>query len=398
MKTVQPAPFLVAREGGHFGLVVERNAPPPPPPHTHIPSVGVGHFGEGGLRILAPKLPNLFFDILPCVGQLGLRMQPAPSRHHHHSTSTALPDWEQSSSFWSPAAVAHPLMGSSEHQLEALERAVREIEALEAIYGHDNSLTVHSEAELLAAQAAVEAGRVTAAPRLDVELNIPLDVAPAGTVAATLRCGLPPGYPQCTAEVSARVPGLRRGAHDELCAQLRQKAEALTGHEAVMDLVQELQHLAVQALQMTQTESSAKEQAAEPPPQSALGRRWIWVHHIKSGDRRKAIAQEAGERGLGGYLKAGYPGIVVIEGDAVACDDFVNWIKGSKSRPGGFGRNWGHHVRGEINTPHGTRLLPAEFSELEDMKELGALCKGHGLEKEFLEFVLQHRGTGDGAD
>eukprot|EP00986_Skeletonema_menzelii_P003516 scaffold1089_cov131-Skeletonema_menzelii.AAC.9 len=53
----------------------------------------------------------------------------------------------------------------------------------------------------------------------------------------------------------------------------------------------------------------------------------------------KQIVIEAQDRNLGGFLKAGYPGVVCVEGDSDACDDFVVWIKGNKSRPGGFDRH-----------------------------------------------------------
>ena len=66
------------------------------------------------------------------------------------------------------------------------------------------------------------------------------------------------------------------------------------------------------------------------------------------------------------------------------------WIKGNKSRPGGFGRNWGHHVRGEATIE--VRQLPELFAELEDdMGKLGAVCKKFDVEDEFREFVLQHK-------
>ena len=54
-----------------------------------------------------------------------------------------------------------------------------------------------------------------------------------------------------------------------------------------------------------------------------LGRCWIWVHHIKDLDRRKTILSEARDLKLGDFLKSAYPGIIVFEGDALACDEFV---------------------------------------------------------------------------
>jgi hypothetical protein len=125
-------------------------------------------------------------------------------------------------------------------------------------------------------------------------------------------------------------------------------------------------------------------------PNLGICRRWIWVHHITNNDRRKQIIIEAHDRNLGGFLKAGFPGVVVIEGDCIACDDFVVWIKGNKSRPGGFGRNWGHHVRGEATAEQ--RQLPAVFEELEDdMGLLGSFCREFNVEDEFREFILQQK-------
>ena len=63
------------------------------------------------------------------------------------------------------------------------------------------------------------------------------------------------------------------------------------------------------------------------------------------------------------------------------------------SRPGGFGRNWGHHCRGEVNFARAEKCLPGIFDELEDMAVLGELCRNCGLEDEFLRYVLQHKGA-----
>jgi len=122
----------------------------------------------------------------------------------------------------------------------------------------------------------------------------------------------------------------------------------------------------------------------------SIKRAWIWVHHISNADRLKQIVIEAQQHGLGGYLKGGYPGVVVVEGQSQSVDDFISWIKGNKSRPGGFGRNWGHHVRGEARVEK--RQLPVQFEELEDdMSKFGSLCKEAGVDKEFREFILQHK-------
>lgn len=301
------------------------------------------------------------------------------------------------------------------HELEALERTVQEIEALEAIYGgyekeaeaaatKTEGFIVHSDAQLVNARSALEKKSDLGnfeIPQLDVEVRllIRLDDMEAddhGTddtiIFVSLRCRFPPGYPNQAALVSATVDGMRRAAREELSACLVTKAQELVGEEAVMELVEETRELAVMlARKERQAGCQAKtRETAATKTCTSFGRRWIWVHHITDSDRRRSIIKEAHDLELGGYLKSGYPGVVVVEGEATSCDDFVAWIKGNKSRPGGFGRNWGHHVRGEMELPWGERQLPAVFEELEDIAVLGGQCTKCGLEAEFKEYVMQH--------
>ena len=318
----------------------------------------------------------------------------------------------------------------------SLERAVQEVDCLAAIYGSDgsDSFVVYSEDGLLAARSAVDAvAHIDAGwrpPTLDIELrNLPLDAADGAT--ASLRCKLPPGYPSVPAVATPTITGLRKcsAAHTAIVQALAQRAAELAEAEteAVMELAQLTQDLGTAQLQQQRVQSAAHTCGQAPPhaPPSltaaagqvtVFGRRWIWVHHIVDAQRRKAIMSEASERALGGYLKSGYPGIVVVEGSAAACVDFVRWIKGNKSRPGGFGRQWGHHVRGEINidvcgsamgVDEGActdaeaardvdvqgaldrhRRLPTQFTEVEEMATLGRECKACGLEDEFKEYVI----------
>lgn len=341
--------------------------------------------------------------------------------------------------------------------MENLERAVQEIDALEAIYSCEgvSSVLVHSQGNLLAARSALDAAAHVdsewAPPELDIELkDLLIDAGAAGshngcvTARSSMRCRLPPGYPDQAAVVTVSVAGLKRGspALAHLNATLAERASALAaaGSEAVMELAHILLEHGGDALRAVQSGHGCLggASAPQPPPRESpaarsapvLGRRWIWVHHIADDGRRKAIVAEARERGLGGFLKSGYPGIVVVEGASAACTEFVRWIKGNKSRPGGFGRQWGHHVRGEINIKSmpepgdtgagdtgacgstgaserrgeyaragagvdpgaawldSSRQLPATFSELKEMSALGHECKACGLEGEFLEYVV----------
>ena len=294
-------------------------------------------------------------------------------------------------------------------QLAQLERAVQEIEALEAIYGYEEcGFTVHSESELLAARTTLEApsgswpagatADATLQQQLEIELQLSLDEVQHAPW-ARLRFRLPPGYPDTAASVSVSVAGLARAAADRLSAQVTERAADLAGDEAVMELVQYFQDIAPMAIQGGGDEDGEAAPASveeERELSARTGRRWIWAHHITDTERRKSIVVEAQELELGGYLKSGYPGVIVVEGAVDACEEFVRWVKGSKSRPNGFGRNWGHHVRGESNTPDDMRLLPVVFDELgDDMGALSAACSKCGLEADFREYVLQHKTVAD---
>jgi acylphosphatase len=288
----------------------------------------------------------------------------------------------------------------SNEKLETLERAVREIEALQAIYGDDGAdFIVHSSQELLAAQHALESNDpLSVIQSLDVELRLNLEEV-EGSPRARLRVTLPGGYPESAALASVSVDGLRRAQQEQLSAQMSEKAQELAGQEAVMELVIELHTMVLDLLNAAGSIDITEGESAVPPAvedQAGFGRRWIWVHHITNTGRKKSIVREAQELKLGGFLKAGYPGVVVVEGETPACDEFVNWIKGNKSRPGGFGRNWGHHVRGEISLT--SRQLPLNFEEVEeDLAVLAAACKECDLESEFLEYVMQHKSIKDGS-
>lgn len=255
--------------------------------------------------------------------------------------------------------------------LHALERAVQEFDAIQAIYGgcdgsaeNEDSVVIHSEVELLRARSALETlstvdGNWTIPQHLDIEIKLNLNVNNSNgideCIPASLRCKLPAGYPHLPAAVTVSITGLHRStlAHQHLYDMLNKQAleAAESETEALMDLIQTVEEHGSALLHESRRESYVEPTPPSPSPSSirGFGRRWIWAHHILDGGRRKSIVAEACALGLGGYLKSGYPGVVVVEGRREACEEYVQWIKGNKSRPGGFGRNWGHHVRGEVN-------------------------------------------------
>ena len=116
-----------------------------------------------------------------------------------------------------------------------------------------------------------------------------------------------------------------------------------------------------------------------------LGRRLIYSHHIIAKSKRSIVADLASQNNLGGFVKIGWPGIILIEGNEVDCIMYVEEIK--KLR-------WQYLVvRGEQQVElesesqlNQKRKLPNVFRELAEnqMSDLATLCKDSGLEDLFL--------------
>ncbi len=115
-----------------------------------------------------------------------------------------------------------------------------------------------------------------------------------------------------------------------------------------------------------------------------LGRRIIHSHHIIANSKRKAIARLASDNRLGGCVKIGWPGVIVVEGSESSCRLFVDEVTSWR---------WQHlSVRAEerMEIPSdddldSNRQLPREFIELgeDDMSKMAKYCREAGLEHMF---------------
>ena len=313
----------------------------------------------------------------------------------------------------------------SEVHWEALERTLNETEVLFAIYGggeesSDDPRSLSTSFAILSpdpqnvnqikrklglleddddenGEAPVECS----VPNLKIEIRAQVEsecCENANTI--LMRCLLPRGYPETEPAVLTFLqtsPPLPRKSMDEITRSVNDKAKDLLGTEAIMDIVDEtkeliLKHLEVQR-QLQNSQQQSQVQAQTSIDDKSIGRRWIWVHHITKTDRISSILDEAKDHNLCGILKHGYPGVVLVEGLVKDCDAFVKWIKADKSSPhGGFGRNWGHHVRGEINQYESSSEQHCDTLESTgDLSVMAEYCRKAGLEDEFKEYVLQHK-------
>jgi hypothetical protein len=135
------------------------------------------------------------------------------------------------------------------------------------------------------------------------------------------------------------------------------------------------------AMKSTDVQSSTKHVQS-----NILGRRCIYSHHIIANSKRKDLAALAHDYKLGGYVKIGWPGIIIFEGLESSCQAVVDEIKTWR---------WQHlsiRVEETIPIPDGEnaddyRRLPKKVTELgeDEMSTLAQHCRDAGLGHMFLQ-------------
>jgi hypothetical protein len=119
-----------------------------------------------------------------------------------------------------------------------------------------------------------------------------------------------------------------------------------------------------------------------------LGRRLIYSHHIIAKKKRADIKTLAADYELTGYMKIGWPGLLIIEGDEEDCNQFYDEI-----------RPWSWQylvVRGEQKeqVPEGKSMEAircfANFIEVDDMSVVADHCREVGLEALFRTTMKQY--------
>jgi hypothetical protein len=115
-----------------------------------------------------------------------------------------------------------------------------------------------------------------------------------------------------------------------------------------------------------------------------LVQRLIYSHHIIAKSKRKALKELASKYHVGGYVKIGWPGIIILEGLGSHCDEFTNEIKSMK---------WQYlNVRGEQHSDFKSmealeeaRAFSCELIELDqhEMTTLATFCEDRGLKSLF---------------
>ena len=120
-----------------------------------------------------------------------------------------------------------------------------------------------------------------------------------------------------------------------------------------------------------------------------LGRRAIYFHHVLGVEKRQCIARWSRQLRLNGWLKVGYPGVLLVEGPECGVVDFVAALQRLRWKL--------MVVRGEerIAAPNGVdaaRVVPHQgVPEILSSSEIAASARACGLEELFLASMKIYR-------
>lgn len=203
---------------------------------------------------------------------------------------------------------------------------------------------------------------------------------------------MPSSYPvDEPLEVSAVVEetrtssGLLKSAFDaqpRLIDRCRETAASLIGQEAIFEILgvadEWTNELAERMNQEAVLDCQPGLAGEKCDALVQLGRRLIYSHHIISNKKRSDIRSLASEFQLTGYVKIGWPGIIIVEGREGDCQAFYDTI-----------RRWAWQylvVRGEMQESVESleeKRLFTTFEEVSDMSIVADHCRNVGLEALF---------------
>lgn len=145
-----------------------------------------------------------------------------------------------------------------------------------------------------------------------------------GSATAELSAELNQDYPIAPPDVFVRSDSLHRTVQRQLNDSLNEYVESVDrGEPCIYTIVTWLQdnaerYFTAKIEQVKKEKSTIKQ----------YGRLWILSHHIYNKSKRNDILSLAGQFDLTGFMLAGKPGIVCVEGDLSACEEWWSYIKG----------------------------------------------------------------------
>jgi hypothetical protein len=220
---------------------------------------------------------------------------------------------------------------------------------------------------------------------------------------------MPKGYPARQAlhlsgtvqedRTSSRLVKSAFNALPTLLLACRQVADEQVGEEALFAVLSQADEwiqsewpsFAGGSATATAPTKGLKEEVDTSGDSVILGRRLIYSHHIISKQKRSDMRELASHYKLTGYVKIGWPGLVILEGLDIDCNAFYDDM-----------RRWAWKylvVRGEmqerVQNSHeleSQRRFPT-FLEVDDMSRVANHCRQVGLEALFRTSMKVYQDT-----
>ncbi|XP_031488969.1 uncharacterized protein LOC116256695 isoform X2 [Nymphaea colorata] len=269
-----------------------------------------------------------------------------------------------------------------------LGRQLAEVEALKSIYGADGEFEFDEGVdEILKNHAESVADSILG--ELHISFTIHLLAIKIGGSHISARFYMPRGYPEVEPlRVTIQCGGVSRYCYEMLENGVRDVALKLIGEEAGFQVLQLIQENAEVVADQISQDLLKKEIV----PGKSLNRPiyvkrvLIWFHHVKSVQKRKSIIEWSKDMTIGGFLKSGFPGILLVEGERSAIDAYVKQIQSLHWQAMCVRAEEEEEVQNSSEIEN-FRCLPHEVQELEElggMSELGRRSKEANLEHLFL--------------
>lgn len=285
---------------------------------------------------------------------------------------------------------------------ELLEVQLAQIDLLMAMYPAEESITISdtSSATLEILRRTIEADSDTETLSLpfQIDLVLQLDIeTPESTVSRTIQLSV--SFPlHSTHDVPVDPPPARLRLHQpswlnksdtaSIASQIPEDEDLLAAIEATTDAV---------SAHISQSQEEKAASPSQPTADTALSRVWFYFPSISTRSKRDDLVNHAPTYGLTGFLLAGKPGILCLEGGSQAVDDFMKFIKTE---------SWGdipaHHKK--VSERYRQNITERAFSGMEeitdqlerrgeranrnDMKALEAWLGERGLQEAFAKVLI----------
>lgn len=189
------------------------------------------------------------------------------------------------------------------------EEALAALQFLAAMYPLDGELTLSP-----GAAAALSSPDSTIPQDLDATVHLTLDehaISLSISFLPTLR--ITPKQP----------PFLTRSAYDTLCTSLAEIPHSQDTTETLMTAIEHVRTVAPTLIQEIEEEEEVGGEEEDDP----LQRVWFWFPSLSTREKRKDMVTYAPRFGLSGFVIAGKPALLCLEGGGGAVDRYMAAIK-----------------------------------------------------------------------